>query len=160
LSHLRGESCLLNHFRLDTAECRLVRGGADVPLTPKAFDTLVALVRRGGQLVDKDELMKEVWPDSALATYGQTEKSGHHGPAAPSNEGRRRPISSGIHTDKLRQAVTSQLPEIVMGGYGSAPASLVVRHASRQVVRPQQSQTRRPLIASTRGKTTVDIMST
>lgn len=57
-------------FRLDTAECRLVRDGADVPLTPKAFDTLVALVRRGGQLVDKDELMKEVWPDSFVEEVG------------------------------------------------------------------------------------------
>lgn len=33
-----------------------------VPLTGKAFDLLLVLVRRGGQLVSKDELLQEVWP--------------------------------------------------------------------------------------------------
>jgi TolB-like protein/Flp pilus assembly protein TadD len=51
-------------FRLDTAERLLLRGGVRVPLTEKAFDTLVALVRRGGRLASKEELMAEVWPDS------------------------------------------------------------------------------------------------
>jgi Tol biopolymer transport system component/DNA-binding winged helix-turn-helix (wHTH) protein len=35
-----------------------------VALSPKAFETLVALVRRAGRLADKDELLKEVWPDT------------------------------------------------------------------------------------------------
>jgi len=35
-----------------------------VPLAPKAFDTLVLLVERRGQLLEKDELMKALWPDS------------------------------------------------------------------------------------------------
>jgi TolB-like protein/DNA-binding winged helix-turn-helix (wHTH) protein/Tfp pilus assembly protein PilF len=35
-----------------------------VPLTPKAFETLVALVQRSGHLVEKDELMKVVWSDA------------------------------------------------------------------------------------------------
>jgi TolB-like protein/DNA-binding winged helix-turn-helix (wHTH) protein/Flp pilus assembly protein TadD len=33
-------------------------------MTPKAFDMLVTLVARSGHLVEKEELMKEVWPDS------------------------------------------------------------------------------------------------
>ncbi len=49
-------------FRLDTSERLLLRGGVRVTLTDKAFDTLVALVRRKGRLASKEELMTEVWP--------------------------------------------------------------------------------------------------
>ena len=41
-----------------------MRNGEPVPLTPKAFATLVVLVQRSGHLVQKDELMKLLWPDS------------------------------------------------------------------------------------------------
>ena len=51
-------------YRLDTAERLLLRDGIPVPLTPKAFETLVALVQRSGHLVQKDELMKVVWSDA------------------------------------------------------------------------------------------------
>jgi TolB-like protein/DNA-binding winged helix-turn-helix (wHTH) protein/Tfp pilus assembly protein PilF len=51
-------------YRLDTAEQLLLRDGEPVPLTPKAFETLVALVERNGHLVEKDELMKLVWSDA------------------------------------------------------------------------------------------------
>src|SRR5919202_924956 len=51
-------------FRLDAAEHQLLRDGERVPLTPKAFETLLVLVQNNGHLVAKDELMKEVWPDS------------------------------------------------------------------------------------------------
>jgi len=51
-------------FRLDPAERLLLRAGQPVALTPKAFDTLVALVEENGHLVRKDELMKRVWPDA------------------------------------------------------------------------------------------------
>ena len=49
-------------FRLDPAERRLLRKGEPVALAPKAFDLLLALVRRGGHLLAKEELLKEVWP--------------------------------------------------------------------------------------------------
>jgi len=42
----------------------LLRGDKPVPLTPKAFDTLVVLVRHNKEVVSKDELMKAVWPDT------------------------------------------------------------------------------------------------
>jgi len=51
-------------FRLDTAEQLLLRDGKPVPLTPKAFEMLVALVERSGHLVEKEELMKVVWADA------------------------------------------------------------------------------------------------
>lgn len=51
-------------FRLDVAERRLLRDGRPVSLAPKAFDVLAALAARPGRLITKDELLKEVWPDS------------------------------------------------------------------------------------------------
>src|SRR6476660_9837846 len=51
-------------FRLDTAERILLRDGYPVSLTPKAYEVLLALVRRAGHIVEKEELMKEVWADA------------------------------------------------------------------------------------------------
>jgi DNA-binding winged helix-turn-helix (wHTH) protein/TolB-like protein/Tfp pilus assembly protein PilF len=51
-------------YRLDTTERLLLRDGERVALTPKAFETLVVLIERRGQLVEKEELMKALWPDS------------------------------------------------------------------------------------------------
>ncbi len=51
-------------FRLDATERLLLRDQQHVPLTPKAFETLLVLVEHGGHVIDKDELMKKVWPDT------------------------------------------------------------------------------------------------
>jgi TolB-like protein/DNA-binding winged helix-turn-helix (wHTH) protein len=51
-------------FQLNTAERQLLRDGQKISLTPKAFDTLVALIERRGRLVEKEELMSALWPDS------------------------------------------------------------------------------------------------
>jgi len=53
-------------FRLDATERLLLRDGADVPLTPKVFDLLLALVERRGRLLEKDELLKAVWRDAVV----------------------------------------------------------------------------------------------
>src|SRR5215470_3080719 len=53
-------------FRLDAAERLLSRDGEVVPLQPKVFDLLLALLERHGRLVEKDELMKAVWPDTIV----------------------------------------------------------------------------------------------
>jgi len=53
-------------FRLDPVRRRLLRKGKPVPLTPKAFDTLLELVRQSGKTIEKDDLMREVWPDAVV----------------------------------------------------------------------------------------------
>src|SRR5262250_1549360 len=53
-------------FRLDAAERLLWRDGAVVPLQPKVFDLLLVLVERHGRLLEKDELMNAVWPDTVV----------------------------------------------------------------------------------------------
>ena len=51
-------------FRLDVTERILFGEKGVVPLTPKAFDTLLALVENSGHVLSKNDLMEKVWPDS------------------------------------------------------------------------------------------------
>src|SRR3954463_13358898 len=51
-------------FRLDPEEHTLWRESEPVPLTLKAFETLLALVESGGRVIGKQELMNKVWPDA------------------------------------------------------------------------------------------------
>ena len=51
-------------FRVDTAERLLLRGEEQIPLTPKAFDTLLLLLEKSGRLLEKEELMNRVWAGS------------------------------------------------------------------------------------------------
>lgn len=51
-------------FTLDVAERRLSADGAPLTLAPKAFDLLVAMVRRAGRLLTKRELLATVWSES------------------------------------------------------------------------------------------------
>lgn len=51
-------------FRLDAKERLLLHDGDIVPLSPKAFDMLLALVENSGHLLEKNELMQKLWPDT------------------------------------------------------------------------------------------------
>ena len=51
-------------FLLDAAECRLLREGESIPLPPKVFDLLVILVDNNGRIIEKEDLMNRLWPDS------------------------------------------------------------------------------------------------
>jgi serine/threonine-protein kinase len=53
-------------FRLELGSRRLLRDGVTVVITVKAFDTLATLVEHAGRVVDKDELMRRVWPDAIV----------------------------------------------------------------------------------------------
>jgi DNA-binding winged helix-turn-helix (wHTH) protein/tetratricopeptide (TPR) repeat protein len=50
-------------YRLDSAQRVLTKGGEPISLTPKATEILLLLLRNAGQLIEKQELMKAVWPD-------------------------------------------------------------------------------------------------
>ncbi len=51
-------------FRLEAARRRLSRDGEPLPISSKAFETLLVLVRNHQRVMVKDELMQAVWPDS------------------------------------------------------------------------------------------------
>ena len=53
-------------FRLEEAQQRLLRNGEPVALKPKILDLLRYLIQSRGQLIAKDDLMREVWPDTIV----------------------------------------------------------------------------------------------
>jgi Tol biopolymer transport system component/DNA-binding winged helix-turn-helix (wHTH) protein len=61
-------------FRVDGTERLLLRDGEMVPLTPKAFDTLLILLENCGHVVEKEELMKRLWPE----TFVEEANLAHH----------------------------------------------------------------------------------
>jgi TolB-like protein/Flp pilus assembly protein TadD len=54
-------------FTLLPGERQLLKGGAEVVLRPKAFDTLLCLVECHGHAVSKDRLLDAVWPDVSVS---------------------------------------------------------------------------------------------
>ena len=53
-------------FRLNSDTRELRRGDDAVALTPKAFDTLHVLVVFNNRVLEKDELLRLVWPDAVV----------------------------------------------------------------------------------------------
>lgn len=53
-------------FRLDARHMLLFRGHDQIDLAPKVIETLVALVQNNGIILNKDELMQLVWPDTIV----------------------------------------------------------------------------------------------
>src|ERR1044072_2776844 len=51
-------------YQLNVNTRLLKRSGETISLTPNAADILVLLITRAGQLVEKDELLKEIWPNT------------------------------------------------------------------------------------------------
>jgi DNA-binding winged helix-turn-helix (wHTH) protein/Flp pilus assembly protein TadD len=51
-------------FRADELERLLLRGGRPVPLSSKTLDVLLILLRNAGHLVEKTDLLREVWAGS------------------------------------------------------------------------------------------------
>lgn len=51
-------------FRVDVSDRVLLGENGALPLTPKAFDTLLFLVENCGRVLGREEIMSEVWPDS------------------------------------------------------------------------------------------------
>lgn len=57
---------LFGQFTLVPTEKRLLSDREVVPLTPKVFDTLVLLVENRGRLIQKEELLKALWPNTVV----------------------------------------------------------------------------------------------
>src|SRR5215831_1866059 len=51
-------------FTLDVDQRVLSRQGKPLPLTPKVLETLLILVQNSGRILEKDELMRRLWPDT------------------------------------------------------------------------------------------------
>jgi DNA-binding winged helix-turn-helix (wHTH) protein/tetratricopeptide (TPR) repeat protein len=60
-------------FLMDAIDRVLTSDGVPVPLAPKAFETLLALVEHRGRLIVKDELMTRVWPNTHVEEANLTQ---------------------------------------------------------------------------------------
>ncbi len=61
-------------FVLDTVQHLLLKGQEPVALTPKTYDALLVLVRNGGRMLSKEELMGALWPDSFVEESNLTQQ--------------------------------------------------------------------------------------
>ncbi len=59
-------------YCLDISNRLLLKHGEVVPLTSKAFDTLVLLVENHGQVLPKDDMMNRLWPDTFVEEINLT----------------------------------------------------------------------------------------
>lgn len=55
---------IFGEFRLDARQRALFRQQELIALTPKSLETLLFLVERHGQIVDKKEILEAVWPET------------------------------------------------------------------------------------------------
>src|SRR5438067_9099209 len=53
-------------FEIDTKRSLLLLSGKPVPLKPRVFDTLLHLASNHGRVLEKDELMRAIWPDTTV----------------------------------------------------------------------------------------------
>ena len=53
-------------FHVNTNKRLLLRNGNSVAVTPKVFDTLLYLLQHQGEIVEKSDLMRAIWPDTAV----------------------------------------------------------------------------------------------
>lgn len=60
-------------YRLDLSKRVLTCEGETIALTPKATDILIMLVMNAGELVEKDELLRQVWPDTFVEESNLTQ---------------------------------------------------------------------------------------
>jgi DNA-binding response OmpR family regulator len=50
-------------FRLEAAQRRLLHNGEPLQITSKGLDLLLLLVQNSGYLIEKEEIMREIWPN-------------------------------------------------------------------------------------------------
>src|SRR5262245_62119870 len=60
------QTYFFGRFRVDAGKRLLFTGGELAALTPKAFDTLLALIENRGTVLSKEELMRLVWADQIV----------------------------------------------------------------------------------------------
>jgi TolB-like protein/DNA-binding winged helix-turn-helix (wHTH) protein/Flp pilus assembly protein TadD len=138
-------------FRLDAGKRLLWRSGAQVPLTPRVFETLLYLVEHHDAVLDKERLMEAVWPDSIVEennltqnistlrrVFGETPGSHHYIVTVP---GRGYRFVAGV---KMREADAGmpprRTPEPAM-----APAENETEHVA-SVAQPKHRRDFRPIL--------------
>jgi Tol biopolymer transport system component/DNA-binding winged helix-turn-helix (wHTH) protein len=53
-------------YRIDIRKHRLLRGEEQIPLRRKSYEILLLLIERSGELVEKDEILRLIWPEQII----------------------------------------------------------------------------------------------
>src|SRR6478672_7711606 len=61
-------------FVVDAVRRTVTRDSRPIPLTAKAFDTLLFLIEHGGETVTKRQIMDTVWADTAVEENNLTQQ--------------------------------------------------------------------------------------
>ncbi len=62
-----------DRFRIDVKRRMLMRDGEPIAIKAKAFDTLLLLVQHRGRLLEKEQLMNRLWPDTVVEEANLTQ---------------------------------------------------------------------------------------
>jgi TolB-like protein/DNA-binding winged helix-turn-helix (wHTH) protein/Flp pilus assembly protein TadD len=141
-------------FRLDAGKRLLWRADAQVPLTPRVFETLLYLVEHHDTVLDKERLMEAVWPDSIVEennltqnistlrrVFGETPGSHHYIVTVP---GRGYRFVADV---KMREACAGPQSRIIPEA-AIAPAQNETEHVA-SVVQPNHRRSFRPILLAT-----------
>src|ERR1700680_941307 len=58
--------------RVDARTAQVFKAGKPAPVEPKAFHVLVYLLQNRGRLIEKDELLSAIWPDTFVTENALT----------------------------------------------------------------------------------------
>ena len=141
-------------FRLDAGKRLLWRADAQVPLTPRVFETLLYLVEHHDTVLDKERLMEAVWPDSIVEennltqnistlrrVFGETPGSHHYIVTVP---GRGYRFVADV---KMREADAGPQPRRIPEA-AIAPAEKKTEHVA-SVAQPDHRHSFRPALLAT-----------
>ncbi|PYS83938.1 MAG: hypothetical protein DMF67_06610 [Acidobacteria bacterium] len=143
---------VFDSYRVDAEERQLLRGGEHVHLTPKEFETLLVLVRNCGRVLTKDELLKEIWPDTFVEEANLANNISVLREALGGG-GKDNPYIRTVARRGYRfVAPVSELPagDDAVGGNGAGAAeTLIEKHTLTSVVIEQEEQEAEPVGAET-----------
>jgi TolB-like protein/DNA-binding winged helix-turn-helix (wHTH) protein len=66
MSQQRQDFLVFDGYSIDVGQRVLLSHDTPVPLSPKVFDTLLALAEEPGRVLEKDHLLKQIWPDTFI----------------------------------------------------------------------------------------------
>ena len=89
-------------YRLNVNECKLWHGAKEIKLRPKLFDLLVFFIEHQGRMLEKEELIRSLWPDSVV----------EEGNLTVSINALRAVLSDGIYIETVSKRGYRFVPEV------------------------------------------------
>src|SRR5215813_2000630 len=141
-------------FLLDEANRLLIKDGKTVHLTPKAFETLLVLVKNHGQVIEKDRLLNEVWTDSFVEEGSLSRNIHELRKALGDNSGKpdyietlpRRGYRFVAVINKVNELQTNATPVSVQSGEDAASTTLVEKHTFARIITEEETAPTSPVI--------------